>query len=119
MLPILLVMCGAPLIFMGSLPFLVSFLSIIALEIAFGLFSPITSDYLNREAGNEYRATVLSMRGFVGGILSILCAPLAGWGTVTLGLDLTCIIQGSVVLALGALLLFGHKSVDRSERYSS
>jgi MFS family permease len=119
MLPLLLLMCGLPLVFMGSAPFIISFLSIIALEVAFGLFSPITSDYLNRETGDDYRATVLSMRGFVGGILAIICAPLAGWGTVTLGLDLTCIIQGVLVITFGAILLALHGSLKHPQPYSS
>lgn len=86
--------------------FPLALIPIMAMQLQAGTFIPIMSNYLNRHIDSHHRATLNSIKSFVGGLLMAICSPIVGllsdrFDFRTALLCLACFI---LIIALGPAL---------------
>jgi len=99
------VSCYIGLGFVASLYGLLLFL---AVRIAWGMLTPLTSDILNRMVSSDKRATVLSIRAFASRMLFVIAAPFIGGAADLHSLNSTFLgvgIIGGMMIAITLLLM--------------
>ncbi|MFH1866498.1 MAG: MFS transporter [Patescibacteria group bacterium] len=70
-----------------------------------GINSPILLDYVNRLIPSETRATILSVRGFIGRLFFSVIGPFIGWINDWYSLPVALMVAGIAFLVLGGVSL--------------
>jgi MFS family permease len=97
--------------------FPLALIPIMAMQLQAGTFIPIMSNYLNHHIESHHRATLNSIKSFVGGLLMAICSPIVGllsdlYDFRTALFSLACFL---VLIAIGPAL----KISDRVRRRST
>lgn len=78
---------------------------------AWGALSPLTSDIVNRMTESKVRATVLSLRSFVGRLIFCTAAPIIGFLADTYSIPFALFTTGTIGMLLLCLLFIRMKPV--------
>ncbi|MEK7098563.1 MAG: MFS transporter, partial [Patescibacteria group bacterium] len=81
-----------------------------------GLQEPIIKDYVQQHAESDFRATVLSIKGFVSRALFAILGPIAGWASDIYSLQFALLASGGFLLVFGAFSLIMVRRYERPAR---
>ncbi|MBW3013318.1 MFS transporter [Candidatus Woesearchaeota archaeon] len=84
---------------------LFGFLFIFLQSVAGGYFGPVLDDYINKRIPSSKRATILSIKNMIYGLLFIIFSPLLGHVVDLYSLQIALLLMGAV-LAVVALIFF-------------
>ena len=100
---LLMILCvGLPILLMGIFPFWPMAFLVVVQNVVRGFMRPFVGNFMNRHIDSEeIRATALSVRGTLTDIVSILSLSLFGFMDKSLGLLISLVVLGVVVLILG------------------
>jgi len=70
-----------------------------------GINTPILMDYVNKLIPSDFRATVLSVRAFMGRLFFAIIGPLIGWLNDLYSLSVALALAGAIFLILGGVSL--------------
>ena len=110
------VMMAITLLYMGFFVSIAGVLMLFFGQAALGFMTPVIGDYINRHVESHHRATVLSLNGFFGSVMTIISAPIFGYIADIISLLSALLIMGISVFALGiplALMIkFSNKKLN-------
>lgn len=92
-------------ILMGNIIFIFSFIIVFIFQFVDGFSSVVISDYINKETGSNVRATVLSVKSFIGHIFYALIAPIIGWLVDAYTLPQALTVMGIIIAIAGFILV--------------
>jgi MFS family permease len=110
---LIVVMVGVSEILMGSFIYLFSFILIYAQQFARGFKAVIISDIINKEANSTYRATILSLVGFVSKLFVSIVMLIVGYIQDLYSIRVVLVLLGVLVLVFGfsIILIIRSKNV--------
>lgn len=85
--------------------FLLFIFLFVILELIFGLFRPTSQHYINVEIASKYRATILSLVGFLAAVLKGLFQPISGFIGDIIGIYSLFAVLGGVFLVVSLICL--------------
>jgi MFS family permease len=100
------VFLGIHLIFISQFIIYASIIVIFLGEFTWGFTKPLIKDYINKHVASSYRATILSLEGFVRSLLLVMIAPFFGYMADIYSITVTLLIQGMFALVVGIPLVF-------------
>jgi len=100
----LVFLTGTGYLLMANFLFRFSFLFIVLPQIARGFHKVIISDYINKHARLDIRATILSTQSMVGRLVYAAIIPVAGWIADTYSLVRALALLGFTALIVGSAL---------------
>ena len=74
-------------------------------QFAWGFLRPITLDYINTKIESSERATIISIQGFVQGLMLIILSPILGYLADVISLQQTLLTTALLVLVVGLPLV--------------
>lgn len=91
-----------------------SFLFLFLFYFARGINNPITADYVNRLISSDMRATILSVKNFIGRVIFAAIGPIVGWANDIYSLKDALLFSGGIFFFFGLvslLFLKKHKAL--------
>lgn len=112
-LAVLVFIVGVSFLLMGNFVFLFSFSFAFLQQFTRGFFRVVVTDYVNKLASSDVRATIISVQNMFASLLYAIVIPFAGWAADALSLVQALFFVGLAALLFGGSVLFvlHHKKV--------